>query len=215
MISIKRPSDLTSDKLSNTELQVYNALQGPLKDGRGDVRKHARRARHEVRVQTGQRNFFAEGLQTAPRYLGVMEEIFAKHRLPVELTRLPLVESSFNKHAKSKVGAAGIWQFMENTGRKKKLIINDEIDERKSPSKATDAAAWLLKENHMILGRSWELAVTAWNHGPGGVKRLPRLLARAISLKLLSDIIRSALISRPRIFTLSSLQRFIQNAIQT
>jgi len=170
-IASKRLADLDSDKLSNTELQVHNALQGLLKNGRGDVRKLARRARQEVRVQTGQRNFFAEGLQTAPRYLNVMEEIFEKHRLPVELTRLPLVESSFNKHAKSKVGAAGIWQFMENTGRKKKLIINDEIDERKSPFKATDAAAKLLKENHMILGRSWELAVTAWNHGPGGVKK--------------------------------------------
>lgn len=170
-ISRMRPSDLDSDKLSNTELQVYSALKGLLKDGRGDVRKHARRARHDVRVQTGQRNFFAEGLQTAPRYLGVMEEIFEKHRLPIELTRLPLVESSFNKHAKSKVGAAGIWQFMENTGRNKKLVINDDIDERKSPFKATDAAARLLKENHMILGRSWELAVTAWNHGPGGVKK--------------------------------------------
>ena len=176
-ISMKRPSDLDSEKLSNTELQVYTALQGLLKDGRGDVRKYARRARHEVRVQTGQRNFFAEGLQTAPRYLGVMEQIFEKHRLPVELTRLPLVESSFNKHAKSKVGAAGIWQFMENTGRKKKLIINDDIDERKSPFKATDAAARLLKENHMILGRSWELAVTAWNHGPGGVKKASKAAA--------------------------------------
>ncbi len=170
-ISTKRLSELDTDKLSNTELQVHVALQGLLKDGRGDIRKHARQARNEVRVQTGQRNFFAEGLQTAPRYLGVMEELFEKHRLPVELTRLPLVESSFNKHAKSKVGAAGIWQFMENTGRKKKLIINDDIDERRSPFKATDAAARLLKENHMILGRSWELAVTAWNHGPGGVKK--------------------------------------------
>ncbi len=169
-----RLSDLDSDKLTDTELRVRNALQGLVNGGNGDVRKHARRARHEVRVQTGQRNFFAEGLQTAPRYLGVMEEIFEKHRLPVELTRLPLVESSFNKHAKSKVGAAGIWQFMENTGRKKKLIIDSLIDERKSPFKATDAAARLLKENHMILGRSWELAVTAWNHGPGGVKKASR-----------------------------------------
>lgn len=170
-IAGKRLADLSSDKLSTTELQVHNALKGLLKNGGGDVRKLAGRARNEVRVQTGQRNFFAEGLQTAPRYLSVMEEIFEKHRLPVELTRLPLVESSFNKHAKSKVGAAGIWQFMENTGRKKKLIINEEIDERKSPFKASDAAARLLKENHMILGRSWALAVTAWNHGPGGVKK--------------------------------------------
>lgn len=181
----RRLSDLDSDKLSDTESQVATALTALLKNGKGDIRKVARKARFEVRVQTGQRNFFAEGLQTAPKYLGVMEEIFDKHKLPVELTRLPLVESSFNKHAKSKVGAAGIWQFMENTGRKKKLIIDSYVDERKSPFKATDAAARLLKENHLILGRSWELAVTAWNHGPGGVKKA----SKAVGSRDLAKII--------------------------
>ncbi len=166
----KRVADLDSDKLSEAELQVKRALEGLGKD----VRRLAKAARREVRVQTGQRNFFAEGLQMAPRYLPAMEEIFKRYKLPLDLTRLPLVESSFNKHAKSKVGAAGIWQFMENTGKRKKLVINDLIDERKSPFKATDAAARLLKENHMILGRSWELAITAWNHGPGGVKLASR-----------------------------------------
>ncbi len=177
----RRVSDLDSDKLTDTELQVKRALEALGKD----VRRLAKAARREVRVQTGQRNHFAEGLQMAPRYLSVMEEIFAKHKLPIELTRLPLVESSFNKHAKSKVGAAGIWQFMENTGKKKKLVIDAHIDERKSPFKATDAAARLLKENHMILGRSWELAVTAWNHGPGGVK----LASRTAGTKDLARII--------------------------
>lgn len=74
---------------------------------------------------------------------------------------------------------------MENTGKKKKLVIDDHIDERKSPFKATDAAARLLKENHMILGRSWELAITAWNHGPGGV----RIASRAAGTKDLARII--------------------------
>lgn len=177
----RRLSDLDSDKLTDTEIQVKRALEGLGKD----VRRLAKSARRQVRVQTGQRNHFAEGLQMAPRYLSAMEEIFAKHKLPIELTRLPLVESSFNKHAKSKVGAAGIWQFMENTGKKKKLVIDDHIDERKSPFKATDAAARLLKENHMILGRSWELAITAWNHGPGGV----RIASRAAGTKDLARII--------------------------
>src|SRR5690606_30924180 len=70
----------------------------------------------------------------------------------------------------SRVGASGIWQFMNSTG-KSFMTVNKYIDERKSPFKATEAAAKLLKENHMILKRSWPLAVTAWNHGPPGVRR--------------------------------------------
>lgn len=166
----KKKWQLEDSRLSDDEIQVRNAL---LVLG-GDVRRRAKEAAREVRIQMGQRNFMAEGLQTAPRYLEKMEEIFREQKLPVELTRLPLVESSFNKHATSKVGAVGIWQFMESTGRKKKLTINSLIDERKSPYKATEAAAKLLKENHMILGRSWELAITAWNHGPSGIKKAYR-----------------------------------------
>lgn len=166
----KRKSQLEDDRLSSEEIMARDALA----QLGGDVRRQAKLAREKIRVQTGQRNFFAEGLRTAPRYMKVMEEIFVENKLPLELTRLPLVESSFNKHAQSKVGAAGIWQFMESTGKRTRLVVNDLVDERKSPFKATEAAAKLLKENYMILGRSWELAVTAWNHGPGGVKKASR-----------------------------------------
>jgi membrane-bound lytic murein transglycosylase D len=99
-----------------------------------------------------------------------MEAIFKRYKLPTELTRIPFVESSFNDHATSKVGASGIWQFMGNTGRKF-MLVDGVIDERRSPLKATEAAARLLKENHMILYRSWPLAITAWNHGPGGIRK--------------------------------------------
>src|SRR5207253_2957861 len=100
----------------------------------------------------GQKNFFEEGLKISGAYFKEMENIFAKQKLPIELTRLPLVESSFNHFATSKDGAAGIWQFMGDTGRKF-MLVNDQIDERRSPFKATEAAARLLKENHMILYR--------------------------------------------------------------
>jgi membrane-bound lytic murein transglycosylase D len=141
-----------------------------LKAWNKSVRKAAREALSDVRVQTGQRNFFEDGLKVSPRYLSAMEKIFRAKKLPIELTRLPFVESSFNQEATSKVGAGGIWQFMGNTGRKF-LIVDGKIDERRSPFKASEAAAMLLKENHMILGHSWPLALTAWNHGPGGVRK--------------------------------------------
>lgn len=176
-----RAADLKSERLTPDEILVRDALT---KLG-SNVAKLARKSLREVRVQTGQRDFMAEGLQTAPRYMTAMEDVFRKHRLPIELTRLPLVESSFNKHAQSKVGAMGVWQFMESSGKKQRLVVNDVVDERKSVFKSTHAAANQLKENHMILHRSWPLAVTAWNHGPSGV----RLAYRAARTKDLPTII--------------------------
>lgn len=159
-------SQKTFDRLTDSERQ----LAGSLAALGGNPRKQALQALRSVRMQMGQRDFFIEGLRLSSRYLGTMEKIFANHRLPVELTRIPFVESSFNRMATSKVGASGIWQIMDGTGRKF-MTIDAVVDERRSPLKATEAAARLLKENHLILHRSWPLAVTAWNHGPSGIRR--------------------------------------------
>ncbi|MCJ8278016.1 MAG: lytic transglycosylase domain-containing protein, partial [Bdellovibrionales bacterium] len=99
-----------------------------------------------------------------------MEEIFRERNMPAELTRLPFVESSFNWKAHSKAGARGIWQFMRGTGRKF-MRVNRYYDERMSPLKSTHAAAKLLKQNHKILKGHWPLALTAYNHGPSGVRK--------------------------------------------
>lgn len=136
----------------------------------GNLKEKASAALKSIRIQTGQKNFFGKGLEISPLYLSGMEDVFRKYKLPTELTRIPFVESSFNHRAVSKVGASGIWQFMDYTG-KSFLTVNEHIDERNSPFKATIAAAKLLKENHMILKRSWPLAITAWNHGPGGIRK--------------------------------------------
>jgi membrane-bound lytic murein transglycosylase D len=154
------------DKLDLDESKYLEALQKLP----GSLLKNVKYAASSVRVQTGQKDHFQKGLGIANRYLPHMEEIFIDHGLPPEISRLPLVESSFNKTATSKVGAAGLWQFMDNTG-KKFLVINSFIDERRSPLKSTEAAAELIKENYLIMGRSWPLAITAWNHGPVGLKR--------------------------------------------
>lgn len=128
--------------------------------------------RKRLRVQFGQRENFLMGLQDSGKFLRSMEEVFHREGLPLELTRLPFVESSFNVKARSKLGASGIWQFMPSTG-KLFLKINDVIDERNDPLIATDAAAKLLKYNYEILG-SWPLAVTAYNHGSYGIARAVR-----------------------------------------
>ena len=131
---------------------------------------YIKRAYKNVRFQTGQKNHIQLGLQRSQKYLPYMEKIFVAENMPVELTRLPFVESSFNWSAQSKVGAVGVWQFMTGTGRKF-MKINKYIDERISPIKSTKAAARLLKENKKIFQGNWSFAVTAYNHGPGGVKK--------------------------------------------
>ncbi len=123
-----------------------------------------------LRFQLGQRDRFIQGIYYSGRYLQPMEKIFAQAGLPIELTRLPFVESSFNVKARSRVGASGIWQFMRYTG-KKFLRISSVSDERNDPIKAAVAAARLMRLNFNML-QKWPLAVTGWNHGPTGVQRM-------------------------------------------
>ncbi|MEW6055417.1 MAG: lytic transglycosylase domain-containing protein [Bdellovibrionota bacterium] len=133
---------------------------------------HSAAHNKRIRFQLGQKDRFLQGLYYSGRYLGIMEKIFKARGVPVAITRLPFVESSFNLKARSKVGASGIWQFMRSTG-KLYLKINDTIDERNDPIRATEAAASLLLHNYEALG-SWPLAITAYNHGRKGLMRAVR-----------------------------------------
>ena len=163
---LKKMAKKNPKNFDEEELRWWQELQSI----KGPAKRVITTASLSIRVQTGQKNFFENGLTLSGRYLDGMEKIFESHKLPIELTRLPFVESSFVIGATSKVGAAGIWQFMPGIGRKF-LNINDSFDERRNPWKATEAAAKLLKENHQILKRNWGLALTAYNHGPGGVRK--------------------------------------------
>jgi membrane-bound lytic murein transglycosylase D len=136
--------------------------------------KNTRRARfeqaaEELRFQLGQSDRFREGLVRSGAYRDHIAATFAKAGLPRELAALPHVESSFNTYAYSKVGAAGMWQFMRSTGRRF-LRIDSVIDERLDPYRATDAAVKFLEQNYIVLG-SWPLALTAYNHGTAGMRR--------------------------------------------
>jgi membrane-bound lytic murein transglycosylase D len=85
---------------------------------------------------------------------------------------LPHVESSYNPEARSFVGAAGLWQFTAGTGRQY-LRIDSVVDERRDPFRSSDAAARYLRANYNSLN-SWPLAITAYNHGAGGMRRAVR-----------------------------------------
>ncbi len=123
-----------------------------------------------LRFQLGQRDRFALGIYYSGRYLREMEKIFREERLPIELTRLPFVESSFNIEARSRVGASGIWQFMRRTA-KPFMKMNEAVDERNDPLTATRASARFLRQNFEML-ESWPLALTGYNHGAYGVKNI-------------------------------------------
>ena len=123
----------------------------------------------KIRYQQGIQEKFIESIRRSGRYLHAMERVFRERGLPVELTRVPFIESSFDYTAYSSVGAAGIWQFMRSTG-KKYMRINATVDERKDPIAATYAAAEYLRSAYSRL-ESWPLAVTSYNHGVGGMMR--------------------------------------------
>ena len=121
-----------------------------------------------VRFQLGQKERFRSGVERSMAYLDTIRSIFADYGIPRRIAYLPHVESSFNYESYSKVGAAGVWQFMRSTGRLF-LRINYLIDERRDPVLSTVAAAKLLKSNYRELG-AWPLAITAYNHGVNGMK---------------------------------------------
>ena len=123
----------------------------------------------EVRFQLGQSDRFRAGLERSGRWEPHIARTLAAAGLPPELSALPHVESSFDPEAYSKVGAAGLWQFMRSTARRY-LRVDAQVDERLDPYRATEAAAQLLGYNYRVLG-SWPLAITAYNHGAEGVRR--------------------------------------------
>jgi membrane-bound lytic murein transglycosylase D len=148
-----------------------------LRDDPSPDRFLAAAAPERMRTQRGLRERFGEGVRVSRTYLPVMEEIFREEGLPVELTRLPLIESCFDVRAHSKVGASGIWQFMPSTGRLF-MRVDDLVDERRDPIKSTRAAAAFLRRLYARLG-TWPLAITAYNHGPEGIARAVRATGSA------------------------------------
>lgn len=166
LATLKEPIDTAS--LSDKELFVYNLwahVQDPNKFAR---------AKDNIHAQAGLRSLYQSGLQRSGRYLAEIKKIFRQYGLPEDLAYLPHVESAYNHRAYSKAGAAGMWQFTSSTGRLY-LRVNYSIDERYDPWMSTDAAARLLRHNYEFLG-TWPLALTAYNHGAGGMKKAKTLL---------------------------------------
>lgn len=103
-------------------------------------------------------------------YFPIFEQALEANGLPLELKYLPIIESGLNPNAVSRMGAAGLWQFMYSTGKVYGLQINSLTDERRDPIKSTESAMKFLKSLYQMFG-DWNLAIAAYNCGPGNVRK--------------------------------------------
>lgn len=127
-------------------------------------------AAERLRLQRGVADQFRAGLERSRSWRADISRILRQEGVPEEILALPFVESMYNPQARSGVGARGLWQLMPATARGLGLRVSRKSDERADLNKATRAAARMLRQNYRLLG-SWPLAITAYNHGPNGVRR--------------------------------------------
>ncbi len=109
----------------------------------------------------------------AQYYFPMFEEHLDKYDLPLEIKYLAIVESALRPRARSRVGASGLWQFMYYTGKQFDLDVSSYVDERHDPLRATEAACKYLANLYGIFG-DWDLALAAYNSGPGNVSKAIR-----------------------------------------
>lgn len=124
---------------------------------------YAERLRNQVAVMLAASNF----------YMPIFEEALDAYGVPNELKYLPIVESALNPSATSRVGAAGLWQFMLSTGKQYGLESNSLVDERRDPIKSSWAAARFFSDLYKIYN-DWNLVIAAYNCGPGNVNKAIR-----------------------------------------
>lgn len=151
------PKEVYIDRLK----RLPNVMEMPYNDiVQKFIDRYTGRLRHSVSYMLGASNF----------YIPIFEEALEAYGLPLELKYLPVIESALNPKATSRVGAAGLWQFMVTTGKQYGLEVNSLIDERRDPIKSSYAAAHYLKDLYNIFG-DWSLVIAAYNCGPENINK--------------------------------------------
>jgi membrane-bound lytic murein transglycosylase D len=114
--------------------------------------------------------YYPRLMTKAEYYFPMFEKYLDQFDVPLEMKYLAIVESTLDPRARSRVGARGLWQFMYLTGKQYKLNVNSYVDERQDPIKANIAACKYLSDLYNIFG-DWDLALAAYNSGPGNVSK--------------------------------------------
>lgn len=149
------PREVYLDRLR----RLPNLIEMPYNDVVQDyIDQYTGRLRLSVSFMLGVQNF----------YVPIFEEALEAEGVPLELKYLPVVESAFDPMATSRVGAAGLWQFMVPTAKHYGLTVNSLLDERRDPIKSSQAAARYLKDLYKSFG-DWTLAIAAYNCGRNNV----------------------------------------------
>ena len=112
-------------------------------------------------------------MDEAKYYFPIFEEYLDKYNLPLEIKYLAIVESALKPDARSVYGAKGLWQFMYHTGKQFGLNVTSYVDERCDPIKSTEAACKYLESLYKTFN-DWDLALAAYNSGPGNVSKAIR-----------------------------------------
>ncbi|MGB1042843.1 MAG: LysM peptidoglycan-binding domain-containing protein [Tenacibaculum sp.] len=116
------------------------------------------------------KKYYPALMAKAQYYFPMFEQYLDQFDVPLEMKYLAIVESALRPAARSRVGATGLWQFMYGTGRQFNLKVSSYVDERQDPVKATIAACKYLSQLYKIFG-DWDLALAAYNSGPGNVSK--------------------------------------------
>ena len=119
------------------------------------------------------RKSFEKLMALSSYYFPMFEQELDNYNIPLEVKYLAIVESALKPRAKSRVGATGLWQFMFTTGKQFGLDVSSYVDERSDPIMSTEAASKYLASLYRIFG-DWDLALAAYNSGPGNVSKAIR-----------------------------------------
>jgi len=163
---VKPPTDNNYSKLDKSlVLQHVNEMNADL-----DIKLNTLVEKKIISLTSRKRSGTETLLGRASTYFPIFETYLKAYNLPEELKYLPVIESSLILNVNSKVGAAGLWQFMKSTGKAYGLRIDDQVDERLDILKSSEAAARLLVDLHKMFG-DWPLALAAYNCGPTRVRK--------------------------------------------